>query len=376
MRTAFSPALLTVALLGTALFAACAFHGPLEAPRSVVSHYPIENVDYYIISFDREGREVPTDQGEFLSNRVMAQLADEGSPVAVICIFSHGWQYDFRQARIGFREVLMQVVQMKADRAAMRQRQPAGSRTILIGLHWPSAGRTYLSFWYMRSRARLVGEVGGHDLLLKLQSAVRPGSDVRFHLIGHSLGGVVVAGMLMGPPGSASEVRPVDSLLLIQGAMSLWSFCSRIPEPPNPLPTVEPDVGPGYFFHLVRDGLVAGPIVVTYSEHDGVLRSGFRLANTRLGQPVRSRDEPPYGVGPNPTARYPLFGAIGSYGARGPLPRVIDMRMLPTGAPYGFARGVIYNIDSSEFIDGHHGYVNRETAHLIMQAQLAVDAQP
>ncbi len=375
MRTAFSPALLAVALLGTALFAACAFHGPLEEPRSVVSYYPIENVDYYIISFDREGREVPTDEGEYLSNRVMAQLADESSPVASICIFSHGWQYDFREARIGFREMLMQVVHMKADRAAVRQRQLADSRTILIGLHWPSAGRTYLNFWYMRSRAHLVGEVGGHDLLLKLQSAVRPGSDVRFHLIGHSLGCVVVAGMLMGPPESASEVRPVDSLVLIQGAMSLWSFCSRIPEPPNPLPTVEPDVGPGYFYHVVRDGLVDGPIVVTYSEHDGVLRSGFRLANPSLGQPVHCRDEPPYGEGPNPTALYPFFGALGSYGARGPLPYVIDMMMLPTEAPYDFARGVIYNIDSGEYIDGHRSYVNRETAHLIMQAQLAVDSQ-
>src|SRR5690606_33145071 len=85
-----------------------------------------------------------------------------------------------------------------------------------------------LSFWQMKQRACTVGERGIHDLLRTLQHAV--GSrEVRFHLMGHSFGCIVVSAAVAGPRGTAPLPRPVSSLALVQGALSLWSYCADIP---------------------------------------------------------------------------------------------------------------------------------------------------
>jgi hypothetical protein len=111
-----------------------------------------------------------------------------------------------------------------------------------------------LTFWQMKRRARDVGAGGVATLLTRLQNAA-PGA--RFHLMGHSFGCIVVTSAVAGAgPG---ERRPVSSLALVQGAMSLWSFCSAIPSVPGRA---------GYFHRVLADGLVAGPVVVTTSVHD------------------------------------------------------------------------------------------------------------
>ena len=39
--------------------------------------------------------------------------------------------------------------------------------------------------------------------------------------------------MLTGQDGRGAPVRPVDTLALVQGALSLWSYCSGIPSEKN-----------------------------------------------------------------------------------------------------------------------------------------------
>ena len=126
-----------------------------------------------------------------------------------------------------------------------------------------------LSFWKMKDRARRFGESGGYLLLRALQdtSASRD-RQVRIHLMGHSFGCIVVSSMLAGPEGRG-EVQPVDSLFLVQGALSLWSFCKSIPRVPD---------RPGYFHSVIADRKVSGPIVVTVSEHDTAVRKYSRSA--------------------------------------------------------------------------------------------------
>jgi hypothetical protein len=73
-----------------------------------------------------------------------------------------------------------------------------------------------------------------------------------------SFGCIVVSSMLNGPDGKGVLPRPIDSLMLVQGATSLWGFCSAIPDVNSP----------GYFRKLVDQRKVAGPIVTTQSKRD------------------------------------------------------------------------------------------------------------
>jgi hypothetical protein len=76
-----------------------------------------------------------------------------------------------------------------------------------------------LTFWHMKRRALHVGAVGVATLLARLQDAAPA---ARFHLMGHSFGCIVVSAAVAGREPRAH--RPIASLALVQGAMSLWSF--------------------------------------------------------------------------------------------------------------------------------------------------------
>jgi poly(3-hydroxybutyrate) depolymerase len=66
------------------------------------------------------------------------------------------------------------------------------------------------------------------EFLAALQQAA--GSrNVRFHLMGHSFGCIMVSAMLCGTSARPSPVKPVASVAFVQGALSLWSYCEKIP---------------------------------------------------------------------------------------------------------------------------------------------------
>ena len=87
--------------------------------------------------------------------------------------------------------------------------------------------------------------------------ASRP--ETRFHLMGHSFGCIVVSATVAGAPRGEKLPRPVDSLFLVQGALSLWSYCPDIPMARGTA---------GYFNRILEEGLVRGPIVTTRSRFD------------------------------------------------------------------------------------------------------------
>jgi hypothetical protein len=92
-----------------------------------------------------------------------------------------------------------------------------------------------------------------------------------FHLAGHSFGAIVCAAALQGPRDSRGPLhpaRPVHSLTLVRGALSLWSF---VPVIPNTRRT-------GYFQSILENDLVTGPLVVTLSTHDRALGWFYRMA--------------------------------------------------------------------------------------------------
>lgn len=228
-----------------------------------------------------------------------------------------------------------------------------GGGDILSGVLAPLRN---LSFWKMKDRARRFGENGGFRLLQSLQRATS--DNVRFHLVGHSFGSIVVSAIVAGPGGNGALVRPVNSMVLLQGALSLWSYCSDIPVAPG---------RPGYFHSIVAGRKVTGPILTTQSEFDFAVGRFYPLG-AGVARQVSYAPEAP-----------PKYGAVGEFGAHGPGIESREMEMLPTSGKYAFEPGKIYNLESSKFIcdvsDGasgaHSDIAKPEVTHAVWLAACA-----
>jgi hypothetical protein len=215
-----------------------------------------------------------------------------------------------------------------------------------------------LSFWTMKKRARIVGEEDMHQFVASLQRAC----NARIHLMGHSFGCIVVSSILGGPGGSAGLPRPVESAVLVQGALSLWSYCASIPKAGG---------RPGYFRRIIEHGAVKGPIVTTQSRYDSAVGSLYPWA----AGVARQVD---YAVpGTLELADLPKYGALGSFGVCG-VEGVDHRDMLPQDGVYNFQPGRIYNLESSRFVrkreglsGAHNDICGPEVAHAIWQAASA-----
>jgi hypothetical protein len=170
-----------------------------------------------------------------------------------------------------------------------------------------------LSFWKMKDRGRRFGQTGSRSLLDDLQEASE--DTVRFHLMGHSFGCIVVSAMLVGP-GGRGLARPMYSAALLQGAFSLWSYCSDIPVARG---------RPGFFHRVVEGGRVAGPIITSQSSFDVAVGRFYPLGAGVARQVEFAPGE------------LPKYGAVGAFGLRGPGLTIEDRELLPADQPYNFA---------------------------------------
>ena len=216
-----------------------------------------------------------------------------------------------------------------------------------------------LSFWTMKKRANSIGEAGMHSFLKGMLTAA---PSAKFHLMGHSFGCIVMSSMLGGPGGASPLPRPVSSLTLVQGALSLWSY--------SPDMAVRPGRA-GYFHRVHSDGKVAGPLVTTRSRFDTAVGKFYPLAAGALNQVAFA--------GPG---ELPTYGGVGSFGIQG-ITGAQDGKLQPASAEYGFAPGQIYNLESSQFIckgegaSGAHSDIDGpEVAHALWQAALVGSQLP
>jgi hypothetical protein len=212
-----------------------------------------------------------------------------------------------------------------------------------------------LTFWQMKRRARIFGESGAAHLLSALQKAV---PTARFHLMGHSFGCIVASAAIAGPVGSARDRRPVSTLVLVQGAMSLWSFCSSIPALPE---------RPGYFRQVMAEGLVQGPIVTTTSVHDRAVGVFYPLG-------ARARHQVALVPG-----QLPVYGGVGTFGIQGAGMQIADETLGSADDPYDFRADLVSNLDSDAVIakgggasGAHSDICHPEVAHAVWQAVTAV----
>jgi hypothetical protein len=212
-----------------------------------------------------------------------------------------------------------------------------------------------LSFWKMKDRARRFGETGGHELLCRLQQAAPA---ARFHLMGHSFGCIVVSATVAGASNGRPLPRPVDSLFLVQGALSIWAYASDVPYAPGTA---------GYFHRIVKERLVRGPIVTTRSERDTAV-GRFYPMGAKLRKQVLLAD-----------TRYPKYGGIGSFGIQG-FVDIADLPMQSAQHVYPFRAGRVYNLDASLVIrngegasGAHSDIAHPEVAHAFWAAVLATE---
>ena len=217
-----------------------------------------------------------------------------------------------------------------------------------------------LSYWTMKKRARTIGEGGMHNFLKELMYATAD-QKARIHLMGHSFGTIVISSMIGGPNAQGNLPRPVDSVALVQGAVSLWCYAPDIP-----FRELIRKTGPGYFNRILQDGRVSGPLVTTSSKWDKAVGVLYPWASRIHGSPSFA-------------GNLPKFGAIGAFGIQG-LPDDIrsESEMLDAKTAYQFEKKKIYNLNGSKYIShmepisgAHSDIAGPEVAHAIWASALA-----
>jgi hypothetical protein len=205
------------------------------------------------------------------------------------------------------------------------------------------------SLYQMKDRAGRVGSSGVSALVRDILAL--PGH--RLHGVGHSFGSKV---LLSATCVGAAPPRALDSLLLLEPAISHLCFSAQVPG----------RSGPGGYRTALAPGLVRQPIFSTHSAHDFPLHAIFHLALRRasdLGELGIAAAQ--NGAG-EPPSRY---CALGGYGARGagevlinPLPRA--------GEAYALSQGHrLYCFDGTadRRIDGHGDVATEFTAWALLQ---------
>jgi hypothetical protein len=187
-----------------------------------------------------------------------------------------------------------------------------------------------LTTWYvMKDRSGTVGAKGVAPAVRALRAAA---PDLRIHLVGHSLGG-----RLMASCAKALCTRPKlqpDSLTLLEAAFSHYGFSSD-----NGHGTA------GFFRDVIDKAVVKGPFVSTFSAEDTVVGKAYaissRLARDNSREIGDASDE---------------FGGIGR---NGPLKtaEVTQAKLHAPGTPYEYKIGVINNLDGSGGLIRNHGDV-------------------
>ena len=186
-----------------------------------------------------------------------------------------------------------------------------------------------LTTWYqMKNRSGIVGANGVAQAVRDLKAS-RP--SLKIHLVGHSLGGRLMAACaksLVNP-----KLQP-DSVTLLQAAFSHHGFSSD-----NGHGTA------GFFRAVVQDQVVRGPLVATFSKLDTLVGKVYAVASRLAGDNAKAigdADDP--------------FGGIGRNGSQKTQESVQDV-LHEVGQPYDFAAAKVTNLDGSANLITNHGDV-------------------
>ncbi len=201
-----------------------------------------------------------------------------------------------------------------------------------------------LTTWYvMKDRAGIVGATGVAKAVRDIKAS-RPA--IKIHLVGHSLGGRLMAACaksLCAPP----PLQP-DSLTLLEAAFSHYGFSANNGEGT-----------PGFFRVVVAQKIVKGPFISTFSFQDTVVGQAYAVSSRLAGDNVKAIGD----------ANDP-FGGIGRNGTQKTAEAVTDVLHTP-GTPYTFTANVVNNLDGSGGLIKSHGDVTNETVTYAFASAMA-----
>jgi hypothetical protein len=190
-----------------------------------------------------------------------------------------------------------------------------------------------LTKWYvMKDRSGTVGAKG-------VATAVRELHDrcpaVRIHLVGHSLGGRLMASCAKAL-GDTPILQP-DSLMLLEAAFSHYGFSAN-----------NGRGKPGFFRDVIARKVVKGPFVSTFSAQDTVVGGPYSIMSRLAGDNTReigdASDE---------------YGGIGRNGAL-KTTEVATSKLHVPGTAYDYQADVINNLDGSGGLIKDHGDVTND----------------
>ena len=190
-----------------------------------------------------------------------------------------------------------------------------------------------LTKWYvMKERAGTVGATGVATSVRDLRGRCPA---IKVHLVGHSLGGRLMAGCAKALA-ETPAVQP-DSLLLLEAAFSHFGFSS--------------DNGrgkAGFFRNIIERRVVKGPFLSTFSAQDSVVGNAYAIMSRLALDNTR-------GIGD-------ASDEFGGIGRNGPLKtaEVVTTRLQKAGAAYDYRTDVINNLDGSGGLIKDHGDVTND----------------
>jgi hypothetical protein len=186
-----------------------------------------------------------------------------------------------------------------------------------------------LTTWYvMKNRAGVVGAGGVAQTVRDLKTAA---SGVKIHLVGHSLGGLLMAACAKSL--AQTKTNP-ESLTLLEAAFSHYGF-----SPNNGKGEV------GFFRAVIDPPVVTGPLIATFSAQDTVVGTIYAVASRLAGQEVEAIGD----------ANDP-YGGIGRNGAQ-KTPEALSGALHAVGAAYKFPPSKINCLDGSGGLIKNHGDV-------------------
>jgi hypothetical protein len=190
-----------------------------------------------------------------------------------------------------------------------------------------------LTTWYiMKDRSGTVGATGVAPAVRALHEKCPA---VKIHLVGHSLGGRLMASCAKAL-GEPPRVQP-DSLMLLEAAFSHYGFSA--------------DNGrgnAGFFRDVIAGKVVRGPFVSTFSAQDTVVGKAYSIMSRLAGDNTREIGD--------------ASDEYGGIGRNGPLKtkEVVTGRLHAAGTAYEYQADVINNLDGSGGLIKDHGDVTND----------------
>ena len=187
-----------------------------------------------------------------------------------------------------------------------------------------------LTRWYvMKDRSGTVGAKGVATAVRELHETL---PDLKIHLVGHSLGGRLMASCAKAL--SDSPIMQPDSLMLLEAAFSHYGFSAN-----------NGRGKPGFFREVVTRKVVKGPFLSTFSAQDTVVGGPYSIMSRLAGDNTREIGD--------------ASDEYGGIGRNGPLKtdEVTTVALHTPGSAYDYQADVINNLDGSGGFIKDHGDV-------------------